>query len=134
LSEEVLISSIFGPIFSNNCPKIEAFGGNIYIYECILIYIHTYTYTHIYGFLYVCTLKDEVDVALRGARERQQVMSPSTSPEPNWRPQSRGMRNNSDIDIQILFSQVDSPENKQLWTYHRNKTRQKWHVFKENNL
>ena len=41
---------------------------------------------------------------------------------------------NSDIDIKILFSKVDSPENQQLWTYHKKKTRQKWHAFKENPL
>ena len=40
----------------------------------------------------------------------------------------------SDIDIKILFSKVDSPEKKQLWTYNKNKTRQKWRVFKENQL
>jgi hypothetical protein len=41
---------------------------------------------------------------------------------------------NSDIDLKKLFSKVDSHENKQLWTYHENKTRQKWHVFKKNQL
>ena len=41
---------------------------------------------------------------------------------------------NSDIDIKILFSEVDSPEKKQLWTYNKNKTRQKWRVFKKNQL
>ena len=39
---------------------------------------------------------------------------------------------NSDIDIKIMFSKVDSPEKKQLWTHSKNKTRQKWRVFKEN--
>ena len=28
---------------------------------------------------------------------------------------------NTDIDTKMLFSKVDSPENKQLWTYHKNK-------------
>ena len=41
---------------------------------------------------------------------------------------------NSDIDIKILFSKVDSPEKKQLWTYDKNKTRHKWRVFKDNQL
>ena len=40
----------------------------------------------------------------------------------------------SDIDIKIVFSKVDSPEKKQLWTYNKNQTRQKWRVFKENQL
>ena len=39
---------------------------------------------------------------------------------------------NSDIDIKILFSKVDSPEKKQLWTHNKNKSRQTWRVFKEN--
>jgi len=41
---------------------------------------------------------------------------------------------NSDIDIQTPFSEVDSPEKKQLWRYNQNQTRQKWRVFKENQL
>jgi hypothetical protein len=41
---------------------------------------------------------------------------------------------NSDIDIKILFSKVDSLEKKPLWTYNKNKTRHKWFVFKENQL
>ena len=41
---------------------------------------------------------------------------------------------NSDIDVKVLFSKVDSPERKQLWTYNKNKTRQKWRVFKKNQL
>ena len=41
---------------------------------------------------------------------------------------------NTDIDIKLLFSKVDSPEKKQLWTFNKIKTRQKWRVFKENQL
>ena len=41
---------------------------------------------------------------------------------------------NSDIDIKILFSKVDSPVKKQLWTYNKNNSRQKWRVFNENQL
>ena len=45
-----------------------------------------------------------------------------------------GCVSNSDIDIKILFSRVDSPEKKQLWTYNKNKTSQKKRVFKESQL
>ena len=41
---------------------------------------------------------------------------------------------NSDIDIKILFSKVDSFKKKQLWTYNKNIGRQKWRTFKENQL
>ena len=48
--------------------------------------------------------------------------------------EAAGSNFKSDIDIIILFYKVDSPEKKQLWTYTKNKTRQKWCVFKENQL
>jgi hypothetical protein len=38
----------------------------------------------------------------------------------------------SDIDIKTRFPKVDSREKKQLWTYNKNKTRQKWRVIKKN--
>ena len=37
----------------------------------------------------------------------------------------------SDIDIKILFSKVDSPRDKPLLAFCKTKTRQKWLVFKE---
>jgi hypothetical protein len=36
--------------------------------------------------------------------------------------------------MKILFSKVDSPEKKQLWTYSKNKTRQKWRMLRRINF
>ena len=50
------------------------------------------------------------------------------------RPCLHSLTLNSDIDIKIVFSKADTPGQKQLWTYNKNKTRQKWRVFKKNQL